>query len=84
VAGVAAGSAPGYTGAAPSAPIVSLDVMDDSGDEPGLEGRGAGANQRDGRQRGLADRVEALDGRLRVVSPVGGGTTIRAVIPCGS
>ncbi|HYZ77083.1 MAG TPA: S8 family serine peptidase [Gaiellaceae bacterium] len=31
VAGVAAGSAPGYTGAAPSAPIVSLDVMDDSG-----------------------------------------------------
>jgi serine protease AprX len=31
VAGVAAGSAPGYTGAAPSAPIVSLDVMDNSG-----------------------------------------------------
>jgi len=31
VAGIAAGSAPGYTGAAPSAPIVSLDVMDDSG-----------------------------------------------------
>jgi PAS domain S-box-containing protein len=33
--------------------------------------------------RGLADRVEALDGRLTVESPVGGGTTIRAVIPCG-
>ena len=32
--------------------------------------------------RGLADRVAALDGRLEVVSPRGGGTTIRAVIPC--
>jgi serine protease AprX len=31
VAGIAAGSAPGYTGAAPSAPLVSIDVMDDSG-----------------------------------------------------
>ncbi len=31
VAGIAAGSAPGYAGAAPSAPIVSLDVMDDKG-----------------------------------------------------
>jgi signal transduction histidine kinase len=32
--------------------------------------------------RGLADRVEALDGRLRVWSPVGGGTRVRAEIPC--
>jgi signal transduction histidine kinase len=31
--------------------------------------------------RGLADRVAALDGRLEVVSPAGGGTTVRAVIP---
>ena len=31
VAGIAAGSAPGYAGAAPNAPIVSLDVMDDQG-----------------------------------------------------
>lgn len=31
VAGIAAGSAQGYTGAAPSAKIVSLDVMDDQG-----------------------------------------------------
>jgi serine protease AprX len=31
VAGIAAGSAPGYTGAAPTAPLVSLDVMDDQG-----------------------------------------------------
>ena len=34
--------------------------------------------------RGLADRVEALDGRLRVVSPPGGGTTVSAELPCGS
>ncbi len=32
--------------------------------------------------RGLADRVEALGGRLRVWSPAGGGTRIRAEIPC--
>ena len=31
--------------------------------------------------RGLADRVEALDGRLEVESPPGGGTQVRAVIP---
>jgi serine protease AprX len=31
VAGIAAGSADGYTGATPQAPIVSLDVMDDNG-----------------------------------------------------
>ena len=34
--------------------------------------------------RGLADRVEALDGRLRVVSPPGGGTVVTAELPCGS
>jgi signal transduction histidine kinase len=33
--------------------------------------------------RGLADRVEALDGRLRVWSPPGRGTRVRAEIPCG-
>ena len=32
--------------------------------------------------RGLADRVEALDGRLRVWSPPAKGTTVRAEIPC--
>jgi PAS domain S-box-containing protein len=31
--------------------------------------------------RGIADRVEALNGRLRVSSPRGGGTTISAEIP---
>jgi signal transduction histidine kinase len=32
--------------------------------------------------RGLADRVEALDGRLRVVSPAGAGTVVTAELPC--
>jgi len=34
--------------------------------------------------RGLADRVEALDGRLQVTSPAGAGTTVRAELPCAS
>jgi len=33
--------------------------------------------------RGLADRVEALGGELRVWTPKGGGTTVRAEMPCG-
>jgi len=31
---------------------------------------------------GLVDRIEALDGRLRIESPAGHGTRISAVIPC--
>ena len=34
--------------------------------------------------RGMADRVDALDGRLVVSSPRGGGTFILAELPCGS
>ncbi len=34
--------------------------------------------------RGLIDRVEAVGGRLEVMSPPGAGTTVRAVIPCAS
>jgi signal transduction histidine kinase len=41
------------------------------------DGRGSGL-------RGLADRVEALGGRLEVVSPVGRGTVLTAELPCGS
>ena len=32
--------------------------------------------------RGLADRIEALDGGLRVESSPGSGTRIEARIPC--
>jgi signal transduction histidine kinase len=31
---------------------------------------------------GLRDRVEALGGRLALDSPPGGGTTLRAELPC--
>lgn len=34
--------------------------------------------------RGLADRLEALGGRLDVDSPAGGGTRVVAELPCGS
>jgi signal transduction histidine kinase len=34
--------------------------------------------------RGLADRLAALDGRLEVHSPPGGGTVVRANIPCAT
>jgi signal transduction histidine kinase len=34
--------------------------------------------------RGLADRVEALEGTLRVSSPPGAGTTVTASLPCAS
>ena len=33
--------------------------------------------------RGLSDRIAALDGRLEIDSPPGGGTLVRAKIPCG-
>jgi signal transduction histidine kinase len=42
-----------------------------------------GADTEDGTGlRGLADRVETLGGRLRIWSPTGGGTRVRAEIPC--
>jgi signal transduction histidine kinase len=44
---------------------------------------GADASHGTGLQ-GLRDRVGALDGTLDVVSPVGGGTLVRARIPCGA
>jgi len=33
--------------------------------------------------RGLRDRAEVLGGRVLITNPAGGGTTIRAEIPCG-
>jgi signal transduction histidine kinase len=51
-----------------------LDVSDD-GIGGAVPGGGSGL-------RGLADRVEALGGRLTVSSPPGRGTTLRAQFPC--
>ena len=47
------------------------------------DGVGGADTERGSGLRGLADRVEALGGRLRVWSPAGGGTRVRAEIPCG-
>jgi signal transduction histidine kinase len=50
-----------------------VEVKDDG--SGGAEEEGSGL-------RGLADRVEALGGQLGLESPAGGGTRLRAVIPC--
>jgi signal transduction histidine kinase len=51
-----------------------VDVVDDG--RGGADPAGAGL-------KGLAQRVEALDGTLEVNSPPGGPTVVRAVLPCG-
>jgi signal transduction histidine kinase len=48
------------------------------------DGRGGAATALGGGLQGLADRVGALDGRLTIESGDGGGTTVRADIPCAS
>jgi signal transduction histidine kinase len=45
------------------------------------DGAGGADPARGSGLRGLADRVEALDGRLDVLSPRGGGTRVRATLP---
>jgi signal transduction histidine kinase len=53
---------------------LSVEVTDD--------GRG-GADARSGSGlQGLSDRLATLDGTLTVDSPVGGGTRLRAEVPC--
>jgi signal transduction histidine kinase len=55
--------------------VLTVEVADDGvgGADPG----GSGLS-------GLRRRIEALDGTLRVASPAGGPTVIRAEMPCGS
>jgi signal transduction histidine kinase len=53
---------------------VVVEVVDD--------GIGGADTERGSGLRGLADRVEALGGRLRVWTPRGGGTRVKAEIPC--
>ena len=48
------------------------------------DGIGGATPARGSGLRGLADRVEALGGRLHVSSPPGGGTVVRAAVPCSS
>jgi signal transduction histidine kinase len=53
---------------------VIVEIVDD--------GVGGADSERGSGLRGLADRVEALGGRLRVWTPQGGGTRVQAEIPC--
>jgi signal transduction histidine kinase len=63
----------------------TIDVWRLQGDlivEVSDNGLGGADTERGSGLRGLADRVEALGGRLRVWSPRGGGTRVRAELPC--
>ena len=55
--------------------MLIVEVVDD--------GVGGADSERGTGLRGLADRVEGLGGRLRVWTPRGGGTRVRADMPCG-
>jgi signal transduction histidine kinase len=55
---------------------VVIEIVDD--------GVGGADTERGTGLRGLADRVEGLGGRLRVWSPAGHGTRVRAELPCAS
>lgn len=46
------------------------------------DGSGGAGVRSGGGLEGLADRLAALDGRLMVESPPGGGTVVRAELPC--
>jgi signal transduction histidine kinase len=46
------------------------------------DGIGGADSERGSGLRGLADRVEALNGRLRIWSPTGKGTRVRAELQC--
>jgi signal transduction histidine kinase len=64
----------------------TVDVARKNGDlvvEVVDDGVGGADSERGTGLRGLADRVEALGGRLRVWTPRGGGTRVRAEMPCG-
>ena len=47
------------------------------------DGTGGADLEPGGGLQGLADRLSALGARLEVVSPPGGGTTVRTVLACG-
>jgi signal transduction histidine kinase len=57
---------------------LQVEVVDDGvgGVDPGHVTGGSGLE-------GLRDRLAALGGDLEILSPLGEGTTVRAVIPCG-
>jgi signal transduction histidine kinase len=59
-----------------SGPMASIEIADD--------GVGGADDSGGSGLRGLADRVESLDGRLQVRSAPGSGTVVTAEMPCES
>ena len=57
-------------------PILAVEITDD--------GVGGAVVHRSGGLAGLADRVRAVEGTLRLASPAGGPTTLLAELPCAS
>jgi signal transduction histidine kinase len=57
------------------AEVLRVEIADDG--DGGADADGAGLT-------GLRQRVEALDGRLEIDSPLGLGTLVRAELPCVS
>jgi signal transduction histidine kinase len=68
------GGAPARVKVGRAGDMLVIEVADDG---PG------GANPDGGGLTGLRQRVAALDGTLTVTSPPGGGTIVRAELPCG-
>jgi signal transduction histidine kinase len=67
------------------ATATTIDVARTNGDvivEVSDDGVGGADTERGSGLRGIADRVESLGGRLRVWTPPGSGTCVRAEIPC--
>ena len=61
---------------------MAIDKAEEGREQPSFGLGGGGADAGGAGLRGLRDRVEALDGRLEVESPAGGGTRVSAAIPC--
>ncbi len=57
-------------------PMVVVEITDD--------GVGGASVQQSGGLAGLADRVKAVEGTVRLASPTGGPTTLLVELPCGS
>jgi PAS domain S-box-containing protein len=71
----AAASSAGVTLSAPDADVIAIEVSDDGrGGALAVAGRGLA---------GMQDRLEALEGRLVIHSPLGGGTRLTATLPVG-
>jgi signal transduction histidine kinase len=74
----------GVGGAAAAAPAAAEPSALDGTAEPGAAGEPVPGERRGTGLAGLRDRVTALGGMLRIVSPPGGPTTLLVELPCAS